>query len=157
MMFLMQLPAASASTSVHPGLPVPCSSPVMGCAERLLLSSYPYLRVSADSFRAIPLLTTLCSWPIVTHISPRDSLQWLCIQQYGDDKESKKPFSCNQIAISDVTCSSSAKEVIGENRVGRCETGVFYSSFILSFAKVLVEDYDKNEYSVQERLNGFTS
>lgn len=56
-----------------------------------------------------------------------------------------------------MTCSSSTKEVTGENRVGRCETGVFYSSFILSFAKVLVEDYDKNEYSVQERLNGFTS
>lgn len=56
-----------------------------------------------------------------------------------------------------MTCSSSTKEDIEENRVGRCETGVFYSSFIISFAKVLVEDHDKNEYGVQERLNAFTS
>lgn len=54
-----------------------------------------------------------------------------------------------------MTCSSSTEEVIGENRVGRCETGGFYSSSIISFAKVLMEDRYKNKCSVQERLNYF--
>lgn len=59
MMFLMQPPVPS----VHPGLPVPCSSPMMRCAElAALLAPIPRdLRVSADSFRVIPLLTALCS------------------------------------------------------------------------------------------------